>query len=80
MARARRAGTAGPKKRRRIGTILFIIGVLAVLGGTFAAGALAGRLSLQPMSVVNATRGPERAPKPVALPRRRSRSSPSTVS
>jgi cell division protein FtsN len=68
MARARRAGKAGPKKRRRIGTILFIIGILAVLGGTFAAGALAGRLSLKPMSVVNATRGPERAPKPVALP------------
>jgi len=68
MARARRAGMAGPKKRRRIGTILFIIGILAVLGGTFAAGALAGRLSLKPMSVVSATRGPERAPKPVALP------------
>lgn len=68
MARARRAGTAGLKKRRRIGTILFIIGILAVLGGTFAAGALAGRLSLKPMSVVNATRGLERAPRPVAFP------------
>jgi len=67
MARARRAGTAGLKRRRRIGTILFIIGILAVLGGTFAAGALAGRLSLKPMSVASATRGPERAPKPVVL-------------
>ncbi len=68
MARARRAGKAGPEKRRRIGTIFFIIGILAVLGGTFAAGALAGRLSLKPMSVVNATRSPERAPKPIAPP------------
>ena len=68
MARARRASMAGPKRRGRIGTILFIIGILAVLGGTFAAGALAGRLSLKPMSVVSAARGSERAPKPVALP------------
>lgn len=68
MARARRAGKAGPKKRRRIGTILFLIGILAVLGGTFAAGALAGRLSLRPVSVVNAARSHERATKPVPPP------------
>jgi septal ring-binding cell division protein DamX len=56
------------KKRRRLGTILFFIGLLAVLGGTFAAGALAGRLSLKPISVVNAKGEKERAAKPAPPP------------
>ena len=64
MAKPRRGVKPAPKKkRRRVGTILFFVGLLAVLGGTFAAGALAGRLSLKPMAVVHAARSAERAPK-----------------
>jgi len=73
MAKPRRGGktahkAAPKKKRRRLGTILFFIGLLGVLGGTFAAGALAGRLSLKPLAVVNATRTQERGTKPAPPP------------
>jgi cell division protein FtsN len=66
MARPRRGVKAAPRKRkRRLGAVLFFAGLLAVLGGTFAAGALAGRLSLRPSpSVANVARGTERAAKP----------------
>ena len=53
--------------KRRLGTILFLIGLLAVVGGTFAAGALAGRLSLRPSASLtpkSAARGDKPAPAP----------------
>ena len=51
------------RKRRRLGTFFFIIGILTVLGVTFAVGALAGRFSLRPASVANA-KTVDRAAKP----------------
>ena len=49
----RRGGKVAPRKRkRRLGTFLFFVGLLAVLGGTFAVGALAGRFSLRPSASV----------------------------
>jgi len=63
--------SAGKKRRRRIGTILVLVGVLALFGGVFTAGALAGRLSLRPSSSVASARAverPERAPKPAPPP------------
>jgi len=50
--RAVRSPAKPKKKRRRLGTILVFVGLLAVLGGTFAAGALAGRLSFKPSASV----------------------------
>jgi cell division protein FtsN len=55
-------------KRRRLGTVLFLIGLLAVLGGTFAAGALAGRLSFRPSASLNATKTAARIDKPAPTP------------
>jgi DedD protein len=46
--------TPRPRKRRRLGTFFFIVGILTVLGVTFAVGALAGRFSLRPASVASA--------------------------
>lgn len=70
MAPPRRGGKPAPRKRkrRRLGTILFLIGLFAVLGGTFAAGALAGRFSLRPSSSLASAKSVERAPKPAAAP------------
>ena len=54
----------GASPRRRLGTILFCIGLLAVLGGTFVIGALAGRLSLRPSaSLANAPKAADRGAK-----------------
>ena len=46
------------RRRRRLGTLLALLGLLAVLGVTFTAGALAGRLSLRPPSTAQS---PDRA-------------------
>ena len=65
----RPVGRGAPGKRpRRIGTILVLVGVLALLGGVFTAGALAGRLSLRPSSSVVNVRAAERPGKPVPPP------------
>jgi len=68
MARPRRGRPAPRKRKRRLGTLLFLAGLSAVLGGTFAAGALAGRLSLRPSASVASARSAERAPKPAPSP------------
>jgi DedD protein len=59
---------AVPKRRRlRLGTIFLLLGVLSVLGVTFAVGALAGRFSLRPSaSLASASKPADRAPKPSA--------------
>jgi cell division protein FtsN len=57
------------KRKRRLGTILFFVGLVAVLGATFAVGALAGRLSLKPSALLGS--GPKataRGDKPAAVP------------
>lgn len=65
MAKPRYHRKPAPRKRkRRLGTILFLVGVLAVLGGTFVAGALAGRLSFRPSASLASAKTTERAPKP----------------
>jgi cell division protein FtsN len=56
-----------PRKRRRLGTFFFIVGILAVLGATFAVGALAGRFSLRPASVASA-KTVDRPAKPAPPP------------
>ena len=69
MKAKRRRGKPVPRKRkRRLGTILFLVGVFAVLGGTFVAGAMAGRFSLRPTASVANAKTTERAPKPAAAP------------
>lgn len=55
------------RTRRRLGTFFIVIGILAVLGVTFAAGALAGRFSLRPASVASA-KTVERPAKPAPPP------------
>jgi cell division protein FtsN len=55
------------RRRRRLGTFFFILGILTVLGGTFAVGALAGRFSLRPASVASA-KTVERKPAPTPQP------------
>lgn len=68
-AKPRRGGKPAPRKRkRRLGTILFLVGLLAVLGGTFAAGALAGRLSLRPSASVANAKSADRPARPVPTP------------
>jgi DedD protein len=56
-----------PRKGRRLGTFFFIVGILAVLGATFAVGALAGRFSLRPASVASA-KTVDRPAKPAPPP------------
>jgi DedD protein len=71
---APRRGVARPavrkRRRRRIGTVLVFVGLLALLGGIFTAGALAGRLSLRPSSSIGASavERPERGAKPLPPP------------
>jgi DedD protein len=49
--------------------MLLLLGILTVLGATFAVGALAGRFSLRPSaSLASASKPAERAPKPSAPP------------
>ena len=63
-AKSRRRGKPAPRKRkRRLGSFLFLVGILAVLGVTFAAGAVTGRFSLRPAAVANA-KTVDRTPKP----------------
>lgn len=72
---ARRGVRSAPKKkrRRRLGTMLVFVGLLAVLGGTFTAGALAGRLSFTPSASIapapkeRADRTPPPSPPPPEL-------------
>ena len=66
----RRGAKVVPRTRkRRLGTILFFVGLLAVLGGAFGAGALAGRLSLRPSaSLASAPKGGSRTEKPAPAP------------
>jgi cell division protein FtsN len=58
---------ARARKRRRLGSFFLVIGILAVLGVTFAVGALAGRFSLRPASVASA-KTVERPAKPAPPP------------
>ena len=60
-ARGRNGKIAPRKGRRRLGSVLFVIGILSVLGTTFFVGAFAGRLSVS----ANA-RGDDRPAKPAA--------------
>ena len=69
MARSRRRGKPVPRKRkRRLGNFLVLVGVLAILGATFAAGALTGRFSLRPSASVANAKTVERAPRPAPAP------------
>lgn len=70
-AKPRRGAKPLPRKRkprRRVGTILVLAGLLAILGGTFAAGALAGRLSLRPTASIANAKTSERPAKPAPAP------------
>ena len=59
-ARADRNGKIAPRRRKgRVGSALFFLGILGVLGTTFAVGALAGRMSVSPSA-----RADDRAAKP----------------
>jgi cell division protein FtsN len=66
----RRGGKIVPRKRkRRLGTILFFVGLLAILGGTFAVGALAGRLSLRPSALLGSwPKATTRSDRPAPIP------------
>ena len=60
----RGARVAPPRRRLRLGTLFLLLGILTVLGATFAVGALAGRFSLRPTaSLANAPKPAERSAK-----------------
>jgi cell division protein FtsN len=60
-----RNGKIAPRQgRRRLGSVLFVIGILSVLGTTFIVGALAGRLSVAPSSSSAGAKNGDRAAKP----------------
>ena len=67
--RPRRRGKPVPRRRRRrIGNFFVLVGVLAILGVTFAAGALTGRFSIRPSTSVANAKTVERTPKPAPAP------------
>jgi cell division protein FtsN len=68
-ARPRRRGGAAPHQRKsRLGSFLFLVGLLGVLGGTFVAGAMAGRFSFRPTAAATNGRNAERPAKPAPPP------------
>jgi cell division protein FtsN len=68
MAKRRRGKPAPRKRPRRLGTILFLVGIASVLGGTFLVGAMAGRLSFKPTASLASGRTVERPAKPAPAP------------
>lgn len=57
-------GRGGRARRNRIASMLFLVGCLGVLGGTFVLGFIAGRLWPRPPSIVIAARGAKEASRP----------------
>jgi DedD protein len=57
-------GRGGRARRNRIASMLFLVGCLAVLGGTFLLGFIAGRFWPRPPSIVVAARGAKEASRP----------------
>jgi DedD protein len=57
-------GRGGRARRNRIASMLFLVGCLAVLGGTFLLGFIAGRFWPRPPSIVVAARGAKESSRP----------------
>ena len=57
-------GRGGRARRNRISSMLFLVGCLGVLGGTFVLGFIAGRFWPRPPSIVIAARGAKEASRP----------------
>lgn len=57
-------GRGGRARRNRIASMLFLVGCLGVLGGTFLLGFMAGRFWPRPPSIVVAARGAKEASRP----------------
>lgn len=57
-------GRGGRGRRNRIASMLFLVGCLGVLGGTFLLGFMAGRFWPRPPSIVVAARGSKDAARP----------------
>jgi cell division protein FtsN len=66
MAASRAPARSASRSRPGLGTLLALLGLLAVLAVTFTAGALAGRLSLRPAS--SSAHSAERTAKAAAAP------------